>query len=226
MKHLVMFVLAIVLTSCTSSPASRLPEETGSFTAPDITSNSEEEDITIAALDQLEIKVFNVPDLDGIYQVEPDGQMKMPLIGLVEADGFTIFELADTLEAKLEEKYLQNALVTIKIADTYSEKFTAEGAVRNPGMHPVRSDMTLLQAVALSGGPGPDANLRAVVIFRTIDGQRKAARFDLNKIRSGEAEDPKIYGNDIVMVDSRGENRAYDEVLRSLPLVGLFFAVF
>jgi polysaccharide export outer membrane protein len=53
-----------------------------------------------------------------------------------------------------------------------------------------------------------------IIVFRTIEGQRMVALFDLVDIRSGLAEDPQIYGDDIVVVDdSRARTAA--ETLRS-----------
>jgi polysaccharide export outer membrane protein len=49
-----------------------------------------------------------------------------------------------------------------------------------------------------------------------------AAAFDLTAIRRGEAEDPIIYGNDIVVVDGSRSRAALRDVLSALPLLGVF----
>ena len=82
--------------------------------------------------------------------------------------------------------------------------------------------LTLLQAIALSGGPTDNADPRRVIIFRQIEGKRNAAGFDLRAIREGKAEDPVVYGNDIVVVDGSEARRRYGEFLRSVPLLALF----
>ena len=82
---------------------------------------------------------------------------------------------------------------------------------------------TLLQAIALSGGPSDNANTRRVVVFRQIEGKRHAAGFDLKEIRQGNAEDPIVYANDIIVVDGSEARRTYGEFLRSVPLLALFF---
>lgn len=228
--HWVLGVVSMVLlTACGSTEASRLPVETGNLAAPDSVEVNQEGTIRIQPLDQLEIKVFGVDQLDGLYQVDPEGRIRMPLLGIVEANGTTIFDLADYLEARLEERYLQNPLVTVSIVDSLGAQFVIEGAVGSPGLHSVRDGMTLLQAIAVSGGPTAEANPNAVLIFRTIEGERRVARYDLSQIRVGQSDDPTIYGNDLIMVDGQGDSPAYgayEEVLRSLPLVGLFIAVF
>lgn len=176
----------------------------------------------MAPFDVLEIRVFGVPDLDGTYQVDPDGLIKVPLVGGVNAGGFTIFELAETLEARLGEKFLQDPQVSVRVEESFGRQITVEGAVEKPGIYPVKGDITLLQALAVSGGPNDAANERRVGVFRTIEGTRKAAVFDLQAIREGRAEDPPVFGNDIIVVDGSAARSAYQEFLRAIPFFGLF----
>ena len=226
MKHLIVLAAFMFVAACSTSATSRIPEASEPMAAPDVASLDLPADADITPLDILEIKVYNVAQLDGAYQVEPNGELKMPLIGAVKADGLSVFELADQIEAKLQENFLQNPLVTIKILEAAGGTFSTEGAVRTPGVHPVRGKLTLMEAMSLSGGLVPDADPKAIVIFRNIDGQRKAARFDMNKIRAGESADPLVYDGDIILVDSRQPNPAYQEILRTIPIIGLFVGIF
>ena len=111
---------------------------------------------------------------------------------------------------------------TSRIIQTCDRLVTIDGSVAKPGMYPVLGQLTLLQAIALSGGPTDNADPRRVIIFRQIEGKRNAAGFDLTAIREGKAEDPVVYGNDIVVVDGSEARRSYGEFLRSVPLLALF----
>ena len=72
--HWVLGVVSMVLlTACGSTEASRLPVETRNLAAPDSVEVNQEGTIRIQPLDQLEIKVFGVDQLDGLYQVDPEG---------------------------------------------------------------------------------------------------------------------------------------------------------
>lgn len=126
------------------------------------------------------------------------------------------------LKAKLEERYLQDADVSVLITPGTQQVLTVEGDVNSPGMFAMDAEMTLLSAVAKSGGLSDRADANNVYIFRQIDGERVAATFNLKAIRNGEAEDPQVYGNDIVVVDTSGARGIYGEVIRSVPLLGLF----
>jgi polysaccharide export outer membrane protein len=60
------------------------------------------------------------------------------------------------------------------------------------------------------------------VVFRTIKGQRMAAAFDLSAIRRAEAEDPMIYGNDIVVVDGSRGRALFRDIMTVFPLLAIF----
>lgn len=192
------------------------------LSVPDSTLPLQSGDERISPLDLLEISVFGAPDLDNSYQVDIEGHLRLPLVGKVKATGFTASELAANLEAKLGEKYLQSPEVTVRISEARKRYVTLDGSVKNPGMYPVEGQLTLLQAVALSGGPTEGADPRRVVVFRQIGGQRNAAAFDLKKIRMGDAVDPVVFANDIVVVDGSEARRTYGEFLKSVPLLALF----
>jgi polysaccharide export outer membrane protein len=82
--------------------------------------------------------------------------------------------------------------------------------------------MTLMQAIALAKGPTEDANPHRVAIFRTINGKRQAASFDLVSIRRGEAQDPPVYSGDIVVVDGSSVKSLEKRLLQSIPFLAIF----
>ena len=71
------------------------------------------------------------------------------------------------------------------------------------------------------GGFEELADERTIIVFRTIEGQKMAALFDIRAIRAGQAEDPQIYGDDIVVVERSGVRSAYKSLVDGLRgLVG------
>ena len=218
------FCLVVLAGACQSSGRGGGDVQLArNLSVPDTTLPIQNLDVRISPMDLLEISVFGAPDLDNSYQVDFEGKLKLPLIGLVSASGYTPSELAAILETKFGESYLQDADVTVRITETQQRFLTVDGSVQKPGMYPVEGQLTLIQAIALSGGPAENADPRKVVVFRQIEGKRNAAAFDLRKIRSGEAEDPLVYANDIIVMDGSEARRTYGEFLRSVPLLALFF---
>jgi polysaccharide export outer membrane protein len=74
----------------------------------------------------------------------------------------------------------------------------------------------------MARGTTQDANLRRVVIFRQIDGQRMAAGFDLRAIRTAQMEDPTVYASDIIIVDGSQTRQMWRDVLQTIPILALF----
>lgn len=173
--------------------------------------------------DLLEISVFGVPELSREVRVNSDGQIALPLIGSVLASGKTLVELQDLIGERLAETYLQDPQVSVFVREYVSQRVTLEGAVNKPGIYPLTSDTTLLQAMAMAGGLTDLAQTDGVVVFREVDGRRMAAVFDVGDIRTGQAGDPRVYGDDIIVVAKSGGKSALQELIRSTPVLTLFF---
>lgn len=176
----------------------------------------------IAPMDKITIKVFKAEDLSGDYDVDLAGKISMPLIGEIEAADLTTEQLDQVLTDKLGEKYFQRPDVSVSIKQSTSRVVTVDGAVQNAGQFPVVAPLTLIQTIALAKGTTEDANPRRVAVFRTIAGQRQAAAFDLTEIRRGQADDPKIYPGDIVVVDGSKIKAMQKQLLSTVPLLSIF----
>jgi len=164
-----------------------------------------------------------VPDLSRTARINSDGQISLPLIGGIQAGGRTIPELEKDIAASLSRTYLQNPQVTIFVKEYASQRITLEGSFRKPGIYPLTGKTTLLQAMAIGGGFDELAEQGSVVVFRQVDGKKMAAVFDVREIRKGNAEDPQVFGDDIVVITDAAGKSAFQKLLKSLPLVGLFF---
>jgi polysaccharide biosynthesis/export protein len=226
-KRLPLFVAAVAaigaLGACQGSRGGNIPYEVKGFDAPDSPAvASVEADYKIAPLDTLKINVFQIADMSGDFEVDLAGNIGMPLIGSVRAVGLTTDELDSTLTRMLSAKYLRNPDVNVGVKSSSTRVVTVDGSVASPGVFPVNGKLTLLQVVALAKGTTPDANPRRVAIFRQIEGQRMAAAFDLTSIRRGNAEDPRVYSGDIVVVDGSKVRAIQREVLTALPILGMF----
>jgi polysaccharide export outer membrane protein len=182
-----------------------------------------DESYRIGATDLLSIAVFQVPDLSfDEIRVDASGNVQMPMIGSVQAAGLTPNELSNAIARRLAERFLRNPQVTVTVKEAASQKVTLDGAVTQPGVYEMRGRTTLLQAVAMARGPTPSANVESVAVFRVVDGQRMVAVFDLRAIRNGEAVDPVILGDDVVVVDTSRLNSMLREAVTALPALAIF----
>jgi polysaccharide export outer membrane protein len=216
-------LIAVAVVSGCTSPKSNVPYQPASFGQPDLESVAPSEGLQrIAPMDKINVNVFQVESLSGEFQVDSAGVISFPLIGTVEAQGKTAPELGKAIAQRLGAKYLQNPNVQVSIKESVAQTVTVDGSVRQPGVYPVKGSITLMRAVALARGASEDANTNRVIVFRTIKGQRMAAAFDRAAIRRATADDPVIYGNDIVVVDGSRARSVFGYVLASLPLLSFF----
>ena len=172
----------------------------------------------IGPLDVLDVSVFKVPDLGKTVQVAENGTINYPLIGEVEASGKTARELEQDLTAKLGAKYLRDPHVNVMVKEFNSQRVTVVGSVHTAGIYSIKGKTSLMQLVAMAGDVDMSMDSGDIVVFRTIDGTRSAARFDIDAIRAGKAEDPVVQPGDVIVVDTSATKLALQNIMRVLPL--------
>lgn len=181
----------------------------------------------IGILDELRVNVFREPELSvESVVVDVAGKINLPLLGEIAVIGKTTEEVGRDLQTRLNARYLRDARVSVSVTKPTSYAFTVEGEVKQPGTFNIPGRATLLQAIAIGQGVTDRAKLREVVVFRIIDGQRHAARFDLLEIRAGRAEDPPLVAGDVVVVNYSAGRAFYRDLLQILPAsAGVFVAL-
>ncbi|MDH4980687.1 polysaccharide biosynthesis/export family protein [Hyphomicrobium sp. D-2] len=171
--------------------------------------------------DVLEISVFKVPELSRSVQVADAGSINLPLVGEVDAAGKTARDLEQELTQKLGDKYLQSPQVTVFVKEYNSRRVTIEGAVKKPGVYPIRDRTSLLQFISIAEGVTELADSE-IVVFRQSGGQKSVARFDIDDIRGGKTADPDIRDGDLIVVNTSSTKTVYQNLLRILPSTASF----
>jgi polysaccharide export outer membrane protein len=180
-------------------------------------------DYRIGPLDKLNITVFQVKDLTiEKMQVDASGQILLPLIGAVTAQGKTTSELSAEIASRLGAHYLQDPQVSVVVEEAVSQKISVEGAVNLAGVFEMKGRTSLLEAVAMAQGTSKDANPHKVTIVRTVDGRPRAATFDLSAISAGKARDPEVFGKDVILVDSSRAKVLWRGLIATLPALVVF----
>ena len=176
----------------------------------------------IGPLDVLEISVFKVPELTQSVQVADNGLINLPLVGDIQATGKTPSALEAELRKKLDGTYIKNPSVRVFVKEYNSARITVDGAVRSPGVFPLKGSPTLLAAISLAGGLDRDTAASEVTIFRLgSDGTRSAARVDLDSIKSGAVNDPIVQAGDVIVVEDSTMKSAYNTFKMILPFTAL-----
>ena len=128
-------------------------------------------------------------------RVNDNGELEVPYIGLVAAQGRTCRQLAYSIKSALEREYYYHATVILavdRVSDRSRGKVYVYGAVKGQGPQEIPSDeiYTVSKAVIRAGGFGDFADKRKVKITRR-DGQDMVV--DLKRvIEQGHTEDDVV----------------------------------
>jgi polysaccharide export outer membrane protein len=202
-----------------SEEASQLADSVGSFISASTPGNA---GYKIGPQDVLEIVVFKAPELTRVVQVADSGSVNLPLVGEVPAAGKTAQQLERDLSARLGAKYLKSPQVSIYVKEFNSQRVTIEGAVKKPGIYPIRGKNSLIQMIAAAEGLDRDTASSSVMIFRTRAGQRTAGEFNLDDIRDGRSTDPAVEDGDVIVVPTSGSKVVLQQVLKVAPALAVF----
>lgn len=217
-------LLAAGLLSACQSPRAGLPHGADAYAViPPPAGGTTRGAYRIGPLDVLAITVFQEPELSQRdVQVDASGNLLMPLVGTVQARGKTAHQLSREIAERLGTEYLVDPQVTVTVTASVSQQVTVEGNVTMPGVYDITGAPTLLEALARARSPTRVARLQEVVVFRTIDGRRAGAVFDVAAIRNGRAPDPELLGGDVVVVGFDAVKGAFRDFLTTAPLVSAF----
>lgn len=179
-------------------------------------------DYRLAPMDVVDVAVYDAANLSRAAQIGASGDITLPLIGNVKAAGRTTEQLQADIALKLRQKYMQSPQVFVAVKEYNSQRVTVDGAVKNPGVIPLKGKTTLVEVIASAGGLNEMGSPSGVFILRKVDGKKMAARFDLNEIRKGKKEDPVMRAGDIVMVDESGGKVALKGLQTAMGFTGIF----
>jgi len=139
-------------------------------------------DYRIGRQDLLEIRVFDLEELDQTVRVADDGSITLPLLGRLVVAGMTKGELERHVATLLEERYVRNPQVTIFIKEYESKKVAVTGAVKKPDTYEMLGRKTLLEMISKAGGLDKDLG-KEIIIFRTDeDGATRRIPVDLERL--------------------------------------------
>ncbi|WP_043958142.1 polysaccharide biosynthesis/export family protein [Lysobacter sp. A03] len=222
LTRFVALACALLLSAC----ASRGPAPSGAVTVlpqgDPVAEAVGRPEYRIGPSDLLTVTVFQVADLDREVRVNNSGQVSLPLIGVIDVAGMTVTEMEADVARRYAATYLQNPQVTIFVKEFSSQRVTVSGSVEKPGIYPIASQVTLLQALALAEGMDEVASHENVLVFRTVGGVRHFARFDVDQIIDGQLDDPVLQGEDIVVVDTSTGKVFLQNLIRLVPLVAVW----
>ena len=144
---------------------------------------------------------------EGGVEVRMDGRVSLKHIGDIKVVGMSLTQLADYLK-KLYVSVFEDPIVTVTLLQSNSRRYTVMGQVNNPGIFYLDFPVTIVQAIARSGGFNEWAN-HDVTVVRQGSGpasltsrEKKTLKFDYDDFLKGKYLDKNVYiqPNDVVII--------------------------
>ncbi len=159
----------------------------------------------------------------GGYLVDVNGNIELPQIGIIRAEGLTKLQLADIIKRKINEKdsVLTNPSVIINFMNL---KITVLGEVNQQGVLSLPGEkLTILEAIGLAGGTTDFGKRNSIKILREADGKRETGIVDLSSKDLFASPYYNLVQNDVVVVDpiKRKQQKAEQDVVMRQVTFGL-----
>ena len=135
--------------------------------------------------DVLYIHVWREDALSRTVPVRLDGNISLPLVNEVKAQGLTPLKLKENLTERFKE-FFENPNVSVTVMEANSFKVYVSGQVKTPGVYRLRSETTVLQIIAMAGGFADWANPKKILIIRKENGKEKHITVNYKKIMKGD----------------------------------------
>jgi polysaccharide export outer membrane protein len=156
----------------------------------------------IGPSDDLNISVWEQPDLSRVVPVRPDGMISLPLVNDIQAAGKTPMLLMNAIVERLAALGVKSPLVTVTVTAIKSQFIYVLGQVGHPGTFPMIPGMTVLQAIASSGGLTLFAKQTKIEIRRNENGKLMRLSFNYKEVIKGAhpEQDILLRPNDTIVV--------------------------
>jgi polysaccharide biosynthesis/export protein len=109
-------------------------------------------DYQVGPEDLLEIGIYGQDKLNRTLRINGQGEIAMPLVGVVKVAGLTPQEIQKRLEELYDAQYLVNPQVTVVVKEFRYQRVSITGAVAKPGTYELIGPRTLLEVLSLAGG--------------------------------------------------------------------------
>ncbi|MBL7923114.1 MAG: polysaccharide biosynthesis/export family protein [Bacteroidia bacterium] len=152
------------------------------------------------------------------FLVEPDGQVKLPIIGKVKIAGLTVREAEKSLEQQYATFY-NKPFVMIRVLNRRVLVFPGTGGLGRT-VQLDNENMHLIEALALAGGLTNTGKARKIKLIRGDLRNPKVMLIDLSTLDGVRQSNLLLQANDIIYVEP--VPRVSQEILSQLaPIIGI-----
>ena len=112
------------------------------------------------------------------YQVDINGNINFPLLGIIKVKGLTLNQASKLIEKSLFDKgILVNPSIDVKLVNAY---FTVIGEVNKPGRYSfISNDMDIFQVLGMAGDLTINGERKNIKILRKSEGNFQVSTVDV-----------------------------------------------
>ena len=134
---------------------------------------------------------------DREYLVEADGRVKLPMVGMVHLEGYTLKEAESVLQ-KLYSKFYKEPFVALEFTN---KRVIVLGATGGQVIPLNNENMNLLEVLALAGGLNDKAKGYNIRLIRGDLNNPEVQLIDLSTIEGMKKADLRVLPGDIIYVE-------------------------
>ncbi len=217
------FLAAIFLVGCGSAPVAKTASPEDIIASANKTDKRNEtlmmsaitqqtpleESYLIGPEDLLDIEAYNVEELKKTVRVNSQGDIALPLVGILNIKGLTTAE-AEQLIARKLDRYVQETVVTVFVKEYKSQRISVIGAVKKSQVFAVTGQRYLLDMLLMADGLDTEAGSICYVIRPTLRtnpvGKAETIVIDLDELimRGNFSLNIPVFAGDIINVPKGG----------------------
>lgn len=159
-------------------------------------------DYVLQPQDVLRVFIFQHDDLNKQSEsvsISQEYTISLPLIKSVNLKDRTVRQAEEIIRAAYDKDYLVNPQVTVVVIKYAERSVNVGGAVNNAGrvLFPEQRGLTIVDAIALAGGPSRLANLKQVKLTRrNANGETVPEVIDVDAMWKGGGRDAVMLQKD------------------------------
>ena len=152
--------------------------------------------------DKVEIMVYRHDNLKRTVQIDTSGKITYPLVGDIQANGLSIFQLRNRIRDGLAE-YIVDPQVSVGVTAVQSQKVYVIGEVTKAGVFSLDTPKSVIEAISQAGGFTKDAKDERVMVIRGNRDKPQLIKLDLKGALKGDTtQNIQLKGGDIVYIPS------------------------
>jgi protein involved in polysaccharide export with SLBB domain len=190
----VVFIVMVLVTGCGDNPPVVYPT-----VAP-----FDEAKLALGPGDKIELVVYSgTRQTKASYTLDASGEIEVQYIGTVTALGKTAKQAQEEIQKRLADGFLIEPIVSLTITEINSQKLSVFGQVLRSGTIKFTPGMTIVEAIAQSGGFSPMARKNMVKVTRQHEGKTAIYKIPVEKIAEGSRPNFPLMPGDQVFVPER-----------------------